>query len=443
MGQSELRRKRRQNSAAMEKVLVILVFSLQIMFTSSQILGAGTGIGSCRAPPFRSSNVNWDVCPPTQPCCSEYGYCRTREEWKQLKFRDCNGESNGIDLPLSVLILEEQLRRGANSPGLNPEDTLTNQIQNNQQNNNQNNRFSQNQNNANSQNRFSNENNANSQNRFANQNQNNAFSNQNQNNRLSVAQNNGFQNQQSNLQNQQNSGQNLNNFLPNPSIPFPGQLPNNAVFSGTSSSSGSSSSSSSASSSSSSNSASSSFGFVPNNPVFGQSSSSSSSASSSSAASAANNFQNQNTFQIVGTPAAGAGVGVQAGVVTGVTGGGASGISEGQAVSISLINQNSGNQGSKKKKKNPFGFGNRVTKKPKKPNNINQILENIFEEEKKEEKPPKRPIVIRPQNSNKKPPRQNEKDKLTAQSEDGSPLVGYQNTGGYPMDLDGVNCPNY
>jgi len=110
-------------------------------------------------------------------------------------------------------------------------------------------------------------------------------------------------------------------------------------------------------------------------------------------------------------------------------------------VSISLINQNSGsegNQGSKKKKKkkkNPFGFGNRVTtKKPKKPNNINQILEDIFEEE----KPP-----IRPQNSNKKTPGKNEKGKLTVQTEEGSPLVGYQNTGGYPMDLDGVNCPNY
>merc|ERR1712154_678272 len=115
---------------AMEKVLVILVFSYQIMVTSSQILGAGTGIGSCRAAPFRSANVNWDVCPPNTPCCSEYGYCRTREEWKQLKFRDCNGVSNGIDLPLSVLILEEQLRRGANPPGLNPEDNLTNQIQN-------------------------------------------------------------------------------------------------------------------------------------------------------------------------------------------------------------------------------------------------------------------------------------------------------------------------
>ena len=62
---------------------------------------------------------------------------------------------------------------------------------------------------------------------------------------------------------------------------------------------------------------------------------------SSSAASSANNFENQNTFQIVsGAGGAGAGgVGVLSGVVTGVTGGGATGISEGQAVSISLISQ--------------------------------------------------------------------------------------------------------
>merc|ERR1711997_171611 len=226
----DIRRKRRQNWPAMERVLVILVFSSQIIFASSQILGAGTGEGSCRAAPFRSSNVNWDVCPPSTACCSEDGYCRTREEWKQLKFRDCNGISNGIDLPLSVLILEEQLRRGANAPGLNPEDNLTNQLRNNQQN------------------------------------QNHAFANQ--------AQSNGFQNQQSNRQNQQNSLQNqqsnlnqnnLNNFLSNPNSPFTGQLANNQVFAGTSSSPGSSSSSSSAISS---------FGFVPNNPVFGQSSSS-------------------------------------------------------------------------------------------------------------------------------------------------------------------------
>jgi len=134
-----------------------------------------------------------------------------------------------------------------------------------------------------------------------------------------------------------------------------------------------------------------------------------------------------------------------------VTGGGATGISEGQAVSISLINQNpapNGNQGSKKKKKkkkNPFGFGTRVpvpvTKKPQKPNNIKQILENMDKADNKV-KPPKRKIVIRPQNSNKKPPG-SQKDKLTVQNEEGSPLVGYQNTGGYPMDLNGANCPNY
>ena len=34
----------------------------------------------------------------------------TQDEWKQLKFRDCNGVSNGINLPISVLVLEEQLR---------------------------------------------------------------------------------------------------------------------------------------------------------------------------------------------------------------------------------------------------------------------------------------------------------------------------------------------
>merc|ERR1711936_1333490 len=93
---------------AMDKVLVLVV--TLVMETSCQLLGAGSGVGSCRAFPFRSSNVNWDVCPPATPCCSEYGYCRTRDEWKQLKFRDCNGVSNGINLPISVLVLEEQLR---------------------------------------------------------------------------------------------------------------------------------------------------------------------------------------------------------------------------------------------------------------------------------------------------------------------------------------------
>ena len=39
-------------------------------------------------------------------CCNEYGYCRTREEWNNLQFRDCNGVTNGIALPDSVLQLE-------------------------------------------------------------------------------------------------------------------------------------------------------------------------------------------------------------------------------------------------------------------------------------------------------------------------------------------------
>ena len=72
--------------------------------------------------------VDWEVCPPEVPCCNEYGYCRTKvsvslllhkckatplsldlplfwkaqiiqEAWEQKSFRDCNGESNGIELP--------------------------------------------------------------------------------------------------------------------------------------------------------------------------------------------------------------------------------------------------------------------------------------------------------------------------------------------------------
>merc|ERR1712227_764347 len=101
-------------------LLPVLLLVTMVTETSCQLLGAGTGVGSCRAFPFRSQEVNWNVCPPSTPCCSEYGYCRTREEWKQLKFRDCNGVSNGINLPISVLVLEEQLRRGTNPPGLNP-----------------------------------------------------------------------------------------------------------------------------------------------------------------------------------------------------------------------------------------------------------------------------------------------------------------------------------
>ena len=33
------------------------------------------------------------------PCCNEYGYCRPEAEWLAGQFRDCNGLSNGINLP--------------------------------------------------------------------------------------------------------------------------------------------------------------------------------------------------------------------------------------------------------------------------------------------------------------------------------------------------------
>ena len=42
-------------------------------------LGAGEGMGSCAAYPFRAAAVYWSHgCPPHAPCCSEFGYCRPR-----------------------------------------------------------------------------------------------------------------------------------------------------------------------------------------------------------------------------------------------------------------------------------------------------------------------------------------------------------------------------
>ena len=72
------------------------------------LLGAGTGPGSCAAPPFRAgSGVMWgDGCPDFAPCCSEYGYCQDMQAWVAGRFRDCNTESNGQPLPLTVLQLE-------------------------------------------------------------------------------------------------------------------------------------------------------------------------------------------------------------------------------------------------------------------------------------------------------------------------------------------------
>ena len=159
----------------------LLLFVTLPSLTLGGLLGAGSGTGSCRAPPYRciyaiahsqvpwlnwsryrwvkepdfihiphnpvyglmgtavsigqvllravfftrSCYVQWDTCPSFAPCCSEFGYCRTKvkdssgstlllcvliyfrtmhyitfqEEWWKGSFRDCNGESNGTPLP--------------------------------------------------------------------------------------------------------------------------------------------------------------------------------------------------------------------------------------------------------------------------------------------------------------------------------------------------------
>ena len=45
---------------------------------STQLLGAGTGFGSCRDFPYRGDKVNWEVCPGGASCGNEFGYCRTK-----------------------------------------------------------------------------------------------------------------------------------------------------------------------------------------------------------------------------------------------------------------------------------------------------------------------------------------------------------------------------
>ena len=83
------------------QVVSVMVQSAPLV---SSLLGAGLGLGSCPAPPFRTdpADLAWpDGCPDWASCCSEYGYCQTRETWELgTVFRDCNGESNGLDLPL-------------------------------------------------------------------------------------------------------------------------------------------------------------------------------------------------------------------------------------------------------------------------------------------------------------------------------------------------------
>ena len=91
----------------MQRSLTLCVTLIVGRSWSVSLLGAGEGPGSCPAAPFRGKKLNWpNGCPLTNPCCNEYGYCRPEAEWLAGQFRDCNGLSNGINLPDDVLKLE-------------------------------------------------------------------------------------------------------------------------------------------------------------------------------------------------------------------------------------------------------------------------------------------------------------------------------------------------
>merc|ERR1711971_963169 len=107
----------KMSKTSSKEIFLLFTFFLQSVASQQLALGAGSGTGSCRAFPFRAAEVDWDVCPPQLPCCNEYGYCRTREEGGLQNFRDFNGASNGIELPDSVLELENALG-GEPGPGL-------------------------------------------------------------------------------------------------------------------------------------------------------------------------------------------------------------------------------------------------------------------------------------------------------------------------------------
>merc|ERR1712013_861627 len=75
------------------------------------LLGAGTGEGSCPAAPFRANAaaIKWTLgCPAGAECCTEYGYCRSQAEWVAGAFRDCNGVSNGRELPADAIAAENE-----------------------------------------------------------------------------------------------------------------------------------------------------------------------------------------------------------------------------------------------------------------------------------------------------------------------------------------------
>jgi len=89
--------------------LVVAILHLLPRPISCGCLGAGTGAGSCPSPPFRadpSQIEHREGCPQYAECCTEYGYCHPRSSWISGLFRDCNGESNGEELPAETVLAE-------------------------------------------------------------------------------------------------------------------------------------------------------------------------------------------------------------------------------------------------------------------------------------------------------------------------------------------------
>ena len=104
-------------------IVSCLCVLLPLLPSHSQAWLLGAGAGSCAAPPYRARNVYWtDGCPASQECCTEYGFCKSsvsadlgmwtlsseffifQDDWyRKTSFRDCNGESNGLPLPASVI----------------------------------------------------------------------------------------------------------------------------------------------------------------------------------------------------------------------------------------------------------------------------------------------------------------------------------------------------
>ena len=77
--------------------LLLLLLLAALSPSHGGLLGAGEGLGSCAAYPFRAHSVHWvGGCPPHAPCCSEFGFCRPRVSKICWNSNTCEFRLNGI-----------------------------------------------------------------------------------------------------------------------------------------------------------------------------------------------------------------------------------------------------------------------------------------------------------------------------------------------------------